>query len=100
MKKHYLLLVMLGIINFSFGQLTVTTNPAGPTICAGNSVSITATATPVTYTVSAITENVYDPTLYSYTLLVDQLGVYNGGTPYVEPVSFGTLDDGRWDNIT
>ncbi|HMK05482.1 MAG TPA: T9SS type A sorting domain-containing protein, partial [Ferruginibacter sp.] len=50
-------------------------------------------------TVAAIVNNVYDPTLFATNLLVDQLGFYNGGTPYVEPVSTGTLDDGRWDNI-
>ena len=93
-------MAMFCCVNFCFAQLTVTTNPVSANICAGNSVSITATATPVSYTNAAITNNPFDPTLFATTLLVDQLGTYNGGTPYVEPLSFGTLDDGRWDNIT
>ncbi len=100
MKKCYLLPVMLCLTNFCFAQLTVTTNPASATICAGNSTSITASATPVGYTAAAITNNPYDPTLFVTSILVDQLGTYNGGVPYIEPLSFGTLDDGRWDNIT
>ena len=100
MKKNYLLSAMLCFANFCFAQLTVTTNPASATICAGNSTSITASATPVGYTASAIANNPYDPTLFVTNILVDQLGTYNGGTPYIEPLSTGTLDDGRWDNIT
>ncbi len=94
MKIFTLLSLMLCIINSGFGQLTVTTNPSSATICAGNTVSITASATPVSYTASLQSNNPYDPTLYSTTILVDQLN------SIVEPVSFGTLDDGRWDNIT
>ncbi len=100
MKKRYFLPALLCFANFCFAQLTVTTNPSSATVCASNSVSITASATPVSYTVSAIGNNPYDPTLFTTNILVDQLGTYNGGTPYIEPVSFGTLDDGRWDNIT
>lgn len=100
MKKRYFLPALLCFTNFCFAQLTVTTNPSSATVCASNSVSITASATPVSYTVSAIGNNPYDPTLFTTNILVDQLGTYNGGTPYIEPVSFGTLDDGRWDNIT
>lgn len=100
MKKLCSLVAIVCLVNISFAQLTVTTNPSSATICAGNSVSITASATPVGYTTSAITNNPYDPTLYATTILVDQLGTYTGGTPYTEPLSFGTLDDGRWDNIT
>jgi hypothetical protein len=100
MKKRYFLPALLCLANFCYAQLTVTTNPSSANICASNSTTITASATPVGYTVSAIANNPYDPTLFVTNILVDQLGTYNGGTPYVEPVSFGTLDDGRWDNIT
>lgn len=85
---------MLCLANFCFAQLTVTTNPASANICGGNSTSITASATPVSYTVSAIANNPYDPTLFATTILVDQLN------SIIEPLSTGTLDDGRWDNIT
>ena len=100
MKKLCLILAMVCLAGMSFAQLTVTTNPASATICSGNSVSITASATPVSYTTSAITNNPYDPTFFATNILVDQLGTYNGGTPYLEPLSFGNYDDGRWDNIT
>lgn len=100
MKKRYFLPALLCLSNFCYAQLTVTTNPSSANICASNSTTITASATPVGYTVSAIANNPYDPTLFTTNILVDQLGTYNGGTPYIEPVSFGTLDDGRWDNIT
>lgn len=93
-------MALLCTASFCFAQLTVTTNPASANICAGNSVSITASATPVSYTVAAIGNTAYDPTLFATNILVDQLGTYNGGIPYIEPVSTGTLDDGRWDNIS
>lgn len=100
MKKHYLLLAFLCFINYSFGQLTVTTAPtsAGATICEGNAISITASATPVSYTMTGIPNNEYDPLSFSTNILVDQIGTYNG-IPYVEPLTNGTLDDGRWENI-
>lgn len=100
MKKLFLAAAVLCCVYRANAQLTVTTNPSSATICAGNSVSLTASATPVSYTTTAIANNPYDPTLFAGNLLVDQLGVYNGGTPYIEPVSFGNLDDGRWDNIS
>ncbi len=89
-------MVMLCAAHITFAQLTVTTNPisASANVCAGNSISITATATPVGYTVSGITNNPFDPTFYSTTELVDEPNGI-GVTP-----DFGNLDDGRWDNIT
>src|SRR6478736_4280141 len=94
MKNFYLLMVMFCITNFCFSQLTVTTNPASANICAGNSTTITASATPDSYTVSLIANNPFDPTVFSTTILVDHV------SSIVEPLSFGTLDDGRWDNIS
>ena len=94
MKNYTLLLVLFCLTNSCFAQLIVTANPASANICAGNTVSLTASATPVSYTVSAIANNPYDPTLFSTTILVDQLN------SIIEPLSTGTLDDGRWDNIT
>jgi hypothetical protein len=96
MKKRYLIPAMLCIANFAFAQLTVTTNPlsAAANICASNSIAITATATPVGYTVSGIANNPYDPTFFATTELVDEQNAV-AVTP-----DFGNLDDGRWDNIT
>jgi hypothetical protein len=93
MKKHYLLMLMLCLVHCCFAQLTVTTNPASAGICTGNSVTITASATPVNYTVAAIANNPYDPALFSTTVLADQVN------NITVPLSFGTYDDGRWDNI-
>ncbi len=94
MKNLYLLIAMFCFTNFCYSQLTVTTNPASANICAGNSTTITASATPVSYSVSSIANNPFDPTLFSTTILVDH------ANSIVEPLSFGTLDDGRWDNIS
>ncbi len=102
MKKRYLIPVLLSIVNISFAQLTVTTNPlsAAANVCASNSLSITASAVPVNYTVSSLAGTAYDPFSFSGTVLVDHFGTYNGGTPINGSPDFGTLDDGRWDNIT
>lgn len=94
MKQLCLLAAIICLTKFSFAQLTVTTNPSSASICAGNAVSITASATPVGYSVAAITNNPYDPTFFATDILVDQLN------SIIVPVSSGTLDDGRWDNIT
>lgn len=96
MKKRYLIVAMLCAAHMAFAQLTVTTNPlsAAANVCAGNSISITATATPLGYTVSGIANNPFDPTMFATTELVDEP---NGIA--VTP-DFGNLDDGRWDNIT
>lgn len=94
MKNSYLSIVLIIFFLNSSAQLTVTTNPASTSVCSGNSTSITASATPVGYTVSAIANNPFDPTLFATDILVDQLN------SIIVPVSTGNLDDGRWDNIT
>lgn len=98
MKKILLPGVLMLLVHCGFSQLTVTTTPSSATICNSNSVSITASATPVSYTVSAIANNPYDPTLFATDILVDQTGSVNGFPVVVSP-SVGTLDDGRWENI-
>ncbi len=102
MKNLYTFVLTLLAINGAIGQLTVTTNPAtSSSVCGSNSVSITATATPVTYTMSSITYNAYDPTLFSTTILVDDnMGTYSGVPNYFQALSAGNLDDGRWENIS
>lgn len=92
MKKLYLIGCLLCIVNFCFAQLTVTTNPASATICANNAVSITATALPVSYTISSIPTNLESD--LGINILADA-GVV------ITPYSAGSsLDDCRWDNIT
>ena len=77
--------------NSLVAQLTVTTSPSSATVCAGNAVSITASAVPVTYTVNTITTN----------LSPDQgINVLADAGAVVTPYSAGiNLDDCRWDNI-
>jgi hypothetical protein len=101
MKKPFSLAGMLLFANFITAQLTVTTNPLTSTsVCSSNSVTITATATPISYTLSSITYNAYDPSLYSTNVLVDDnVGTYTLVPHYFEPLSSGNLDDGRWENI-
>lgn len=74
-----------------YSQLTVTATVASPTICAGNSTSITATAVPVGYTMSSIANN--PEFVFGANLLADAGAA-------VTTLSTGNLNDGRWDNIT
>ncbi len=92
MNKIYLVLpVFLLTMLHSQAQLTVSAFANTPTICVGNSTQITASATPVGYTISTIPLDMsFNPGL---NLLADA-GVA------VTPTSSGsTLDDCRWDNI-
>ena len=91
MKKLYLLLAVICIANYSFAQLTVTATAVTPTICAGNSTAINATASPVGYTVSSISTN--PQSLQGINYLAQ-----NGSDIY--GLSTGNLDDGRWDGIS
>lgn len=102
MKKIYTLIILALFVQAVNAQLTVTTNPSTTTsVCGSNSVSITATATPVTYTLNSIAYNAYDPTMFSTTVLVDDnVGTYTFTPNYFEPLSSGNLDDGRWENIS
>ena len=91
MKKLYLLIAVFGFAINSFAQLTATATAATPTICAGNSTSITASASPVGYTVSSIPTNPLPLQGVNY-LAQDGLDLYG--------LSAGTLDDGRWEGIS
>lgn len=78
-------------VSSALAQLTVNAFANTPTICAGNSTSITATASPVAYTITAIPNTIL-PNLGTNVLA--EAGVF------VTPASAGTtLDDCRWDNI-
>ena len=101
MKKLYSLSAAMVMAVITSAQLTVTTNPSSSTtICNSNSVSITASATPISYTMSTIMYAAYDPSLFGTTILVDDnIGTYSGIPNYFEPLTAGNLDDGRWDNI-
>jgi len=90
-KFYYIVLVFFIVQNPVFAQLTVTATAANPTICLGNGTSLSATATPVSYTMTSIANN--PEPLAGINLLADA-GVA------ITPLSTGTLDDGRWDNIT
>lgn len=72
-------------------QLTVTATATTPTICAGNSTTLTASASPVGYTVTTIATNPQSLQGINY---LAQNGVDLGG------LTIGNLDDGRWDGIS
>lgn len=91
MKKLYLILAICCLSRFATAQLTVTATPVTPTICAGNSTSITASASPVGYSMSALG---YNPQALQGINYLAQNGVDMGG------LTVGNLDDGRWENIT
>ncbi len=91
MKNLYVLLAVIFITATAHAQLTVTANATTPTICLGNSTAITATATPVTYTVTAIP---------NASIPLEGLNILASGGSALTPLSTGSLDDGRWDNIS
>jgi hypothetical protein len=91
MKKIYFLLATVCLYSFCFAQLTVTGFANNSTVCSGNSTLITASATPVGYTVSAIPNSLIAD--YGINILADA-GVA------VTSFSVGNLNDCRWDNIS
>ena len=76
----------------SFSQLTVTATSANSTICLGDSTVLSASAFPVSYTVTSITNDPVPSPGFQSTFLVDAGSIQT-------TLSAGTLDDGRWDNI-
>jgi hypothetical protein len=52
MKKIYLFTALLCLAKFTLGQLTVTTSITNATICAGNAITITASASPAAGTIT------------------------------------------------
>jgi hypothetical protein len=92
MKKIYLSLAMISLSYFCFSQLTVTGFANNSTVCSGNSTLITASATPLTYTVSAITNNLIAD--YGINILAD------AGTVMTSYSAGVNLNDCRWDNIS
>ncbi|MBL7702384.1 MAG: T9SS type A sorting domain-containing protein [Ferruginibacter sp.] len=90
MKKLYSLLAAICLYNLCLAQLTVTGFANNSTVCSGNSTTITASATPVTYTVSAIPNALIAD--YGVNILADA-GVA------VTSFTVGNLNDCRWDNI-
>ena len=91
MKKTLLVLTISCYALISNAQLTVVASAATPSICLGNSTTLTASATPVGYTVTAIANG--SAGLPGSNMLADN-GVAS------TPLTVGTLDDGRWENIS
>ena len=90
MKSFPLIAFFSCCVFFSNAQLTVTATAANPNICLGNSTTLTATATPVGYTMTSIAYNA--DALQGVNMLAD-----NGVA--ATTLTVGNLDDGRWDNI-
>ncbi len=93
MKKLYLLLASVCSIHFCSAQLTVTGFANNPTVCSGNATLITASATPVGYTVSAIPTSLSGS--YYTNVLADALS--SNFTPRSAGINY---DDCRWDGIS
>ena len=93
MKNLYLFLVTLCFCNFCSAQLTVTGFANNSTVCSGNSTLITASATPVGYSVSAIPTSLLGS--YYTNVLADALS--SNFTPRSAGINY---DDCRWDNIS
>ncbi len=91
MKKIYFFLASIYLFNFCSAQLTVTGFANNSTVCSGNSTLITASATPVSYAVAAIPNN-----------LIADYGINILAEAGVAVTSFtvGNLNDCRWDNIS
>lgn len=92
MKKLYFFLASLCFINICAAQLTVTGFANNPTVCSGSSTLITATATPVGYSVSAIPTSL-NGSIYS-NVLADALS--SNFTPRSAGINY---NDCRWDGI-
>jgi len=90
MKKLYFLLSTICLYNLCAAQLTVTGFANNSTVCSVNSTTITASATPVTYGVTAIPNALIAD--YGINILADA-GVA------VTSFTVGNLNDCRWDNI-
>ena len=93
MKNLYLVLITLCFFSFCSAQLTVTGFANNSTVCSGNSTLITASATPVGYSVSAIATSLLGS--YYTNVLAD------AASSFFTPRSAGiNYDDCRWDNIS
>ena len=92
MKNLYFFLISLCFCSFCSAQLTVTGFANNSTVCSGNSTLITATASPVGYTVSSIPTSLLGS--YYTNVIVD------AANSIFTPRSAGiNYNDCRWDNI-
>ena len=92
MKKIYLLLAIVCLSNFCLAQLTVTGFANNSTVCSGNSTLITATASPVGYSVSTIPTSLLGS--FYTNVLADAFN--SNFTPRSAGINY---NDCRWDNI-
>lgn len=93
MKKLYFLLVSLCLFSICSAQLTVNGFANNPTVCSGNSTLITATASPVGYSISTIPTSLLG---ISYTnVLADAIN--SNFTPRSAGINY---NDCRWDAIS
>ncbi|MEP6676189.1 MAG: hypothetical protein ABJA78_13590 [Ferruginibacter sp.] len=95
MKKLYFLtgMALIYASNIFAQAYTVTATPVNSTICSNNSTDITANASPVGYSLTAIPINLVPSPGPGATTILGDAGVI--GTP----ITSGNLNDGRWDNV-
>jgi hypothetical protein len=92
MHKIYLFATLLAIsFTTAQAQLTVSAFANNATVCVGGSTTITASATPVGYTVTSVPLNM------SFNPGMDILA--DAGVAVLPTSAGSTLDDCRWDNI-
>lgn len=93
MKKLYFLLASLCLYSICTAQLTVNGFANNPTVCSGNSTLITATASPVGYSVSTIPTSLLGS--FYTNVLADAVGA--NFTPRSAGINY---NDCRWDGIS
>jgi hypothetical protein len=93
MKNLYIFLISLSFSSFCAAQLTVNGFANNPTVCSGSSTLITATASPVGYSVSTIPTSLLG-SFYS-NVLADALSA--NFTPRSAGIDY---NDCRWDGIS
>lgn len=93
MKNLYLILALLCLYSICPAQLTVNGFANNPTVCSGSSTLITATASPVGYSVSSIPTSL----LGSYYTNVLADAASSNFTPRSAGINY---DDCRWDGIS
>jgi hypothetical protein len=92
--------ILFCLPNCFFGQaFSVTASASNSTICLGNSSTLTATASPISYTGSAIPYNPIPSMGINILCSGGALDPVNPITPSFNLSGVNFLDDSRWDNI-
>lgn len=95
-----LLPILFCLSNNFFGQsFSVTASATNSTVCLGNSTTLTATASPLSYTGTVIPYNPIPSMGINILCSAGGLDPVTPIIPAVNPSGVNFLDDSRWDNI-